>query len=74
MMVKSIQPHRPSHLSPYTLTCLNALVQANLARCISLGGAFGLFHYLDYRATQDVDAWWADGVTEDQRQAVVQVL
>jgi hypothetical protein len=73
-MVTPIQPRRPSHLSPYTLACLNALVKANLADCISLGGALGLFHYLEYRSTHDADAWWADSVTEDQRQAVVQVF
>jgi hypothetical protein len=72
--MKLLQPQRPSELSPYTLACLNALVQRNLASYISLGGALGLFHYLDYRSTHDVDAWWADGSTEDQRQAVVRVL
>jgi hypothetical protein len=72
--MKPIQPRRPAHLSPYALVCLNALVQANLASYISLGGALGLFHYLDYRSTHDADAWWADGVTEDQRHAVVQAL
>ena len=73
-MRKPIRPQRPSNLSPYTLACLNALVQSNLASYISLGGAFGLFHYLDYRATHDVDAWWADEVTEDQKHAIVQAL
>ena len=72
--MKPIHPQRPSHLSRYASACLTALVQANLASCISLGGALGLFHYLEYRSTHDVDAWWADVVTEDQRHAVVQVL
>jgi hypothetical protein len=72
--MKPIHPQRPSHLSPYASACLIALVQANLASCISLGGALGLFHYLEYRSTHDVDAWWADVVTEAQRHAVVQVL
>ena len=73
-MMKPIQPQRPSHLSPYASACLTALVQANLASCISLGGALGLFHYLEYRSTHDVEAWWADVVTEEQRHAVVQAL
>jgi hypothetical protein len=34
---------------------LDALVKADPAKHISLGGAFGLFHYLDYRSTHDVD-------------------
>jgi len=72
--MKSIQPQQPSHLSPYARACLEALVKANLAVRISLGGALGLFHYIDYRLTRDVDAWWSETVTEKQRQAVVQLL
>ncbi len=72
--MKKSQPQQPSHLSPYALACLSALVQADLGECISLGGALGLFHYLDYRPTHDVDAWWSDSVTEEQRQAVVKLL
>jgi hypothetical protein len=72
--MKNIQPQQPSHLSPYARTCLDALVQANLADRISLGGALGLFHYLDYRPTHDVDAWWSESVTEEQRQAVLRLL
>jgi hypothetical protein len=72
--MKNIQPQQPSHLSPYAQACLNALVNANLADRISLGGGLGLFHYLDYRPTHDVDAWWSDSLTEAQKQAVLQVL
>jgi len=57
--MKNIQPHQPSHLSPYAQACLDALVEANLAERISLGGALGLFHYLDDRLTHAVDAWWS---------------
>jgi hypothetical protein len=72
--MKNIQPRQPSHLSPYALACLNALVESNLAGCISLGGALGLFHYLDYRSTHDVDAWWSDSATDARRLAVVKLL
>ena len=72
--MKNIQPQQPSHLSPYARACLDALVKGQLAVHISLGGALGLFHYLDYRPTRDVDAWWSETVTEKQRQAVVQLL
>ncbi|MGA2489933.1 MAG: nucleotidyl transferase AbiEii/AbiGii toxin family protein [Anaerolineales bacterium] len=72
--MKSIQPQQPSNLSTYARACLEALVKANLAVRISLGGALGLLHYLDYRPTHDVDAWWSESVTEQQRQAVVRVL
>jgi len=72
--MKNIQPRQPSHLSPYTRACLDALVQENLANRISLGGAFGLFHYVDYRPTHDVDAWWSESLTEGEKQAVIQAL
>jgi hypothetical protein len=72
--MKNIRPQQPSHLSPYARACLDALVKAKLADRISLGGGLGLFHYLDYRPTHDVDAWWSESLTEAQKQAVVQAL
>jgi hypothetical protein len=72
--MKNIQPKQPSNLSPHARTCLDALVKAGLAKYISLGGALGLFHYLDYRSTHDVDAWWSDTATHPNRQAVVHAL
>lgn len=72
--MKNIQPQQPAHISPYAKACLGALVKANLAGQISIGGGFGLFHYLDYRATHDVDAWWAESLTEEQKNIVTQTL
>jgi hypothetical protein len=72
--MKNIHPQQPSHLSPYALSGLNALVQAGLADTISLGGALGLFHYLDYRPTYDVDAWWCESTTEEQKRTVLHAL
>ena len=34
----------------------------------------GLLHYLDYRLTKDVDAWWAEGITPEDRQRVIEVV
>jgi hypothetical protein len=68
------RPRQPAHVSPYARACLDALVKADLARHISLGGAFGLFHYFDYRSTHDVDAWWSDQTSEKQKRAVVDAL
>lgn len=72
--MKNISPREPSNVSPYTRACLEALVGANLAERISLGGALGLFHYLDYRATHDVDAWWAESLTAAQKQEVINAI
>ncbi|MCP4360979.1 MAG: hypothetical protein GY796_23475 [Chloroflexi bacterium] len=49
---------RPENLPPYANLCLQALADSGLGHTISLGGAFGLMHYFEYRATYDVDAWW----------------
>ena len=68
------QPRRPSHLPDHSEICLRALVDHGLAEHISLGGAFGLLHYLDYRSTHDVDAWWTDTAAEADRRQVLQVL
>ena len=72
--MKKISPQQPSHLSPYARVCLEALVKANLANRISLGGGLGLFQNLDYRPTHDVDAWWSESATEGQKQAVLHEL
>lgn len=72
--MKNITPRQPSQLSPYAQACLSALVREKLAGRISLGGALGLFHYLDYRSTHDVDAWWSESLTEAQRREVTQTL
>ena len=72
--MKTITPKQPEHLSIYAKECLEALVEAGLANTISLGGAFGLFHYFDYRPTHDVDAWWIEDVTEAKKQEVIQIL
>ena len=65
------RPRRPTHLSDHSRACLQALAERGLGTKISLGGALGLLHYLDYRPTHDVDAWWTDSATaEDQRQVI----
>jgi len=66
-------PKLPAHLTEYARICLQALVDARLGKKISLGGALGLLHYLDYRPTHDVDAWWGD-VTGQERQQIVETI
>lgn len=58
-------------LSPYARKCFDALVAGGLADKLSVGGAVALLHYLDYRRTNDVDAWWASAATEYDRSAVI---
>ena len=70
----ALAPRRPKHISEYAVACLQALVAHDLADRISLGGALGLLHYLDYRPTYDADAWWAAHASREERQQVVSVL
>lgn len=67
-------PSRPTHVSPHAEACLQALAASGLGDRISLGGAFGLLHYLDYRPTHDVDAWWVSSATEKDRRRVVEAI
>lgn len=68
------QPHRPTHLSDYAEACLQALAAEGLGNRISLGGALGLLHYLDYRPTHDADAWWDASATSEDRRRVIHVI
>ncbi len=68
------QPNRPTHVSDYARACLEALAANNLGDKFSLGGAFGLLHYLDYRPTHDVDAWWEPSATERDCRQVIEVI
>jgi hypothetical protein len=70
----SLHPHRPSHIPDYAELCLHTLVNNGLNDKISLRGAFGLLHYLEYRPTHDVDAWWIQSATSRDKEQVTQVL
>jgi hypothetical protein len=69
-----LKPRRPTNIPSYAETCLRALVANGLNDKISLGGAFGLLHYLDYRPTHDVDAWWDASATTQDKERVIQVI
>ena len=69
-----LKPRRPTKIPAYAEACLQALVVSGLSDRISLGGAFGLLHYLDYRSTHDVDAWWDVSATSQDKERVIQVI
>jgi len=69
-----VSPTRPSHLSEYAEKALDAIAAHGLGHAISVGGALGLLHYLDYRSTHDVDAWWIPSATADDRRRVLHVI
>ncbi|HEX9941849.1 MAG TPA: nucleotidyl transferase AbiEii/AbiGii toxin family protein [Thermoanaerobaculia bacterium] len=68
------KPTRPSHLSKYAERTLAAVAAQGLGHTISVGGALGLLHYLDYRSTHDVDAWWTPSATLDGREHVLRAI
>ena len=65
---------RPSNIPKHADLCLKAISETGLSDRISLGGAFGLLHYLDYRPTYDVDAWWVMSATAEEQRLVVAVV
>lgn len=56
------------------MLCLQTLAAHGLGEKISLGGALGLLHYLDYRDTHDVDAWWTTSATSEEQRQVIELL
>ena len=69
-----MEPTRPHHTPKYAELCLEAVTRSDLGDRISIGGAFGLLHYHDYRPTDDIDAWWEDAATDGDRQQVIDVI
>jgi hypothetical protein len=67
-------PDRPQHLSLYAEACLEALAARAPHDTISLGGALGLAHYFEFRQTHDLDAWWVDTATEQQRSEIIDIV
>jgi len=54
-------PTKPANLDPIAADILEELHRAPEAKHFVLGGYFALSHYLDYRRTHDIDAWWDEG-------------
>jgi hypothetical protein len=67
-------PHKPTDISPFAEATLSALAREGYGEKLSLGGAFGLAYYFEYRSTHDVDAWWSETATPSDRQDVIRCL
>ncbi len=65
---------RPTRISKWAVACLEAIAGEGLGTAISLGGALGLMHYLDYRETRDVDAWWSAGSSAAEKEKLLSVV
>lgn len=69
-----MKPIIPKHLDPLALGILEKLSQNPESRFIVLGGYFALKHYLDYRETKDIDAWWLQGLQESDQKRIFSKL
>jgi hypothetical protein len=65
---------KPENLDPLADVILERLRQNPASSEIILGGYFGLQHYLNYRQTHDIDAWWRQRASAASEAAIRQVM
>lgn len=68
--MQDMQPTTPKNLNPLARELLESFAGHPEAAEIVLGGGVALSHYLEYRDTVDVDAWWRT----ESRQEVMQFI
>lgn len=73
-VVISSKPVPPTSLSALAREVLDLLASRPAAADIVLGGGVALAHYLDYRVTYDLDAWWASSPTTSAEQLLTDVM
>lgn len=56
--MQDIRPKVPKNLNPFSRELLESMAGHAEAAEIVLGGGVALSHYLEYRETVDLDAWW----------------
>ena len=69
--MREAEPTPPKSLNPYARELLDALAGHPEAAEIVLGGGVALSHYLEYRGTVDLDAWWRGAVSPEARQLAI---
>lgn len=73
-LLKDITPTRPPGLDPLAVEILERLREWPEANDVVLGGHLALKHYLDYRTTHDIDAWWAQESTLTSQRTALERL
>jgi hypothetical protein len=68
------KPKIPQNVSAFAYACLETLAAKELGSYVSLGGAFGLAHYIEYRTTHDIDAWWNEPVPGKTREELIKAI
>ena len=66
--------NRPRQLDPLAERVLSLLSARPEGDQIVLGGYLALQHYLDYRTTHDIDAWWSTRADPAAEKAIRQVM
>ncbi|MDQ2680262.1 MAG: nucleotidyl transferase AbiEii/AbiGii toxin family protein [Candidatus Eremiobacteraeota bacterium] len=61
----SASPTTPKSLDLLAVEVLNRLKGHPAVAALILGGGIALKHYLDFRPTHDIDAWWVESVNDD---------
>ncbi len=69
-MLQNPEPKTPAEIDPLASEILLRLHRNPAVGEIILGGGFALQHYVNFRPTHDIDAWWASAPTTDAKQAV----
>ncbi len=72
--MRDIQPTAPTNLNAYARELLESFAGQQAAAEIVLGGGVALSHYLEYRGTVDLDAWWRTGVNNNTRELARQSM
>jgi hypothetical protein len=65
---------KPENIDPLAEIILERLRRNPTSAEIVLGGYFGLQHYLNYRQTHDIDAWWRQRASPETEQAIRGVM
>jgi hypothetical protein len=65
---------KPENIDPLAEIILERLRLNPASSEIILGGYFGLQHYLNYRQTHDIDAWWRQRASPETEHAIRQVM
>ena len=68
------KPRVPANLNPFARELLELLRGQPAARHIILGGGVALSHYLEYRETVNVHAWWRQGLGGEPREESLALL
>jgi hypothetical protein len=69
--MKKLTPKVPTNLDPIVAAVLAKLGSSPEAAYVIIGGGVALNCYIEPRATMDVDAWWSQHSSAQQREATV---